>query len=158
VGHKGVDKRIDVLATAIKAGMTIHDLADLELAYAPPFGSAKDPVNLAGMAAQNVLRGDVRQIHWHQLESLDPAKTLLLDVRNPDECAAGRIPGSVHIPLPQLRHRAGELPREREIIVYCQSGQRSYFACRFLAQRGYAVRNLSGSYKTWKQAQIAANR
>jgi len=147
-----VDKRIDVLATALQGGMTVHDLAELELAYAPPFGSAKDPVNLAGMAAQNVLAGDVRLAQWNEIASLDPARTLLLDVRRPDERSAGAIPGSMHIPLDELRARMPELPRDREIIVHCQSGQRSYFACRILAQHGFRVRNLTGSWRTWKTA------
>ena len=152
VGQDGVDKRMDVLATALKAGMTVHDLAELELSYAPPFGSAKDPVNLAGMAAQNVLDGSVSLAQWHEVASLDPATTLVLDVRSDGERQAGHIPGSTHIPLPQLRARVGELPKDKEIVVSCQSGQRSYFACRFLSQRGYRVRNLTGSYRTWKTA------
>jgi NADPH-dependent 2,4-dienoyl-CoA reductase/sulfur reductase-like enzyme/rhodanese-related sulfurtransferase len=152
VGHDGVDKRIDVLATALKAGMTVNDLAELELAYAPPFGSAKDPVNLAGMAAQNVLANDVRLAQWNEVGSLDPQKAVLLDVRRPDERAKGFIAGSIHIPLDQIRSRLGELPRDREIVVHCLSGQRSYFACRILAQNGFQVRNLSGSYRTWKTA------
>lgn len=156
VGCDGVEKRIDVLATALKAGMTVHDLAELELSYAPPFGSAKDPVNLAGMAAQNVLDGYVELAQWNELPHLDPAQTLVLDVRSPQERAAGHIPGSVHIPLPELRARLGELPRDRQIIVSCQSGQRSYFACRMLSQNGFQVRNLTGSYRTWKAAQSVA--
>lgn len=153
VGHDGVDKRIDVLATALKAGMTVHDLAELELAYAPPYGSAKDPVNLAGMAAQNVLAGDVAVAQWPEMASFDAKSTVLLDVRRDDERAKGFIPGSIHIPLDQLRSRLEELPRDREIVVYCQSGQRSYYAARILTQRGYRVRNLTGSYRTWKTAQ-----
>ena len=153
IGHDGVDKRIDVLATALKAGMTVHDLAELELAYAPPYGSAKDPVNLAGMAAQNVLDGYVALAQWNEVASLDPNTTLLLDVRRPDERAKGFIPGSTHIPLDELRQRLDELPRDCEIIAYCQSGQRSYFACRFLSQQGFRVRSLTGSYRTWKTAQ-----
>jgi NADPH-dependent 2,4-dienoyl-CoA reductase/sulfur reductase-like enzyme/rhodanese-related sulfurtransferase len=153
IGHDGVDKRIDVLATALKAGMTVHDLAELELAYAPPYGSAKDPVNLAGMAAQNVLAGDVAIAQWNEVASLDPSTTLLLDVRRRDERARGFIPGSTHIPLDELRERLKELPREREIIAYCQSGQRSYNAARILSQNGFRVRNLTGSYRTWKTAQ-----
>lgn len=152
IGRDGVDKRIDVLATALKAGMTVHDLAELELAYAPPYGSAKDPVNLAGMAAQNVLNGDVRLAQWTEVATLDPAQSLLLDVREADERAKGFIPGSIHIPLDELRQRAGELPRDHEIIVHCQSGQRSYFACRMLMQRGFRARNLTGSYRTWQMA------
>ncbi len=147
VGRDGVDKRIDVLATALKAGMTMNDLAELELAYAPPYGSAKDPVNLAGMAAQNVLAGDVRLAHWHELPVGD---AVLLDVRRADERAQSFIPGSVHIPLDQLRFRLNELPRDKEIIVHCLSGQRSYYACRVLSQYGFRCRNLTGSYRTWQ--------
>jgi NADPH-dependent 2,4-dienoyl-CoA reductase/sulfur reductase-like enzyme/rhodanese-related sulfurtransferase len=153
VGHEGVDKRIDVMATALEAGMTVHDLAELELAYAPPYGSAKDPVNLAGMAAQNVLAGDVALAQWNDIASLDPGATLLLDVRRPDERAQGFIPGSSHIPLDELRRRLSELPRDREIIAYCQSGQRSYIAARILSHHGFRVRNLTGSYRTWQAAQ-----
>jgi len=149
VGHDGVDKRLDVLATALKVGMTVNDLAGLELAYAPPYGSAKDPVNLAGMAAQNVLAGDVGIAQWSDV----PSPALLLDVRRDDERASGFIPGSIHIPLDQLRARLGELPRDREIVVYCESGQRSYYAARILSQRGFRVRNLTGSYRTWTMTQ-----
>lgn len=153
VGRDGVDKRIDVLATALQGGMTVDELVDLELAYAPPYGSAKDPVNLAGMAAQNARRGDMEIAQWSELASLDPATAVLLDVRNPDERAGGHIPGSRHIPLNELRSRLDELPKDREIIVHCQSGQRSYFACRILSQRGFRARNLTGSYRTWQMAQ-----
>ena len=149
IGHDGVDKRIDVLATALKAGMTVHDLAELELAYAPPYGSAKDPVNLAGMAAQNVLAGDVALAQWHEVAALDPSTTLLLDVRSPGERARGSIPSSIHIPLDELRQRLSELPRDREIVAYCLSGQRSYYAVRILSQHGFRARNLSGAYRTW---------
>jgi len=152
VGQNGVDKRIDVFATAMQAGLTVDQIADLELAYAPPFGSAKDPVNLAGMAAQNVRHGLVSPAQWHEISNLNPEHTFLLDVRNREEWQAGNIPGAVHIPLPELRQRVAELPTDREILVHCQSGQRSYFACRFLAQRGFRVRNLTGSYRTWKTA------
>ncbi|MEZ5384770.1 MAG: FAD-dependent oxidoreductase [Prosthecobacter sp.] len=152
VGRDGVDKRLDVLATALKAGMTMDDLAELELAYAPPFGSAKDPVNLAGMAAQNVLAGNVALAQWHEIATLDPAKTVVLDVSGAGERAKGCIPGSMHIPLDELRGRLGELPKDKEIIASCQSGQRSYFACRLLAQNGFRVRNLAGSWRTFNTA------
>lgn len=152
LGRDGVDKRLDVFATALKAGMTVHDLAELELAYAPPFGSAKDPVNLAGMAAQNVLAGDVALAQWHEIARLDPEKTIVLDVRRADERAKGCIPGSLHIPLDELRGRLGELPKDKEIIASCQSGQRSYFACRLLSQHGFKVRNLAGSWRTFSTA------
>lgn len=152
-GEDGVEKRIDVLATAIMGGMDIDDIAELELCYAPPFGSAKDPVNMAGMAAQNVLSGLVRQVQWHELAGLDAGRTVVVDVRDPAEREAGCIPGSLHIPLPELRQRIGELPRDKEVVVSCQSGQRSYFASRILEQHGFTVRNLTGSYRTWKAAQ-----
>jgi rhodanese-related sulfurtransferase len=152
VGGDGVDKRIDVLATALQAGMTASELVDLELAYAPPFGSAKDPVNLAGMAIQNVLGGDVESVQWHEIAALDPNKSVILDVRDDAERRQGHVPGSIHIPLPQLRSRLHELPPDREIIAYCRSGQRSYYACRILSQHGYRVRNLTGSYRTWYTA------
>lgn len=150
VGSDGVDKRIDVFATALKAGMTVDDIAELELAYAPPFGSAKDPVNLAGMAAQNILRGLVKPAYWNEIEKLKAQGAVILDVRTPAERSNGFIPGSIHIPLDQLRERLTELPKDKEIVVSCQSGQRSYFACRILSQRGFKVRNFSGSYKTYK--------
>jgi rhodanese-related sulfurtransferase len=152
VGSDGVDKRLDVLATALQARMTVHDLAELELAYAPPFSSAKDPVNLAGMVAQNVLNGNVQAIQWHELSALDPNHSVILDVRDDAERREGSIPGSVHISLPMLRSRLSELPRDREIIPYCRSGQRSYYASRILLQHGFRVRNLSGSYRTWRTA------
>ncbi len=152
VGRDGIDKRLDVFATAIAAGMSVEDLVDLELAYAPPFGSAKDPVNLAGMIAQNVLSKLVQTFAWDQVASLDPEKSVVLDVRRDSERRNGSIPGSVHIPLDQLRGRLAELPREKEIIVHCHTGQRSYFAARVLSQAGFNVRNLSGSWRTWSTA------
>lgn len=153
VGSDGVDKRIDVLATALQAGLSVHDLAELELAYAPPFGSAKDPINMAGMAAQNVLSGDAETIQWNEVAERDTAKTVLLDVRDEAEAAAGMIGGALNIPLPQLRKRLNELPKDREILVYCQAGQRAYFASRILKQKGYRCRYLSGSYRTWSVAE-----
>lgn len=152
VGKEGVDKRIDVLATALKARMTVHDLEELELAYAPPFGAAKDPVNLAGMVAQHVVHHDIGVVQWHEVSHLDPKRFLLLDVRDAVEREEGTIAGSLHLPLPELRERVEELPRDKEIVAFCQTGQRSYFACRFLAQKGFRVRNLSGSYRTWQMA------
>ncbi len=152
VGEDGVDKRIDVLATAILGGMTMDDLAELELAYAPPFGSAKDPVNLAGMAAQNVMAGDVALAQWGEVEKGAGVDFLLLDVRERAERDRGALPNSIHIPLGEIRTRISELPRDREIVVHCQSGQRSYMAARILAQRGFRVRNLTGSYRTWATA------
>lgn len=152
VGTDGVDKRIDVLATALQQGMKVDALGDLELAYAPPFGSAKDPVNMAGLAAQNRLQGTVAFAQWHEVASLDPEHSVVLDVRRPDEWPGGTIPGAMRIPLDALRARMAELPRDREIVVHCQSGQRSYFACRLLSQHGWKVRNLVGGFRTWKMA------
>ena len=158
VGADGVDKRIDVLATALRAGMTVDDVAELELCYAPPFGSAKDPVNLAGMAAQNVRAGRVRLIQWDEVAKLDRSRSLILDVRDAKERDTGAIPGSVHIPLAELRTRLHELPRDKEIVAHCVSGQRSYNACRILTQNGFACRNLTGSFKTWAAAQAVSPR
>jgi len=152
VARAGVDKRIDVLATALMSGLTVQDLAELELAYAPPYGSARDPVNLAGMIASNVLAGDVDVAQWSEVAALASDTALLLDVRTDEERRKGSISGSIHIPLHQLRSRLAELPKDREIIVYCRSGHRSYYACRMLVQRGFRARNLTGSYRTWKTA------
>jgi NADPH-dependent 2,4-dienoyl-CoA reductase/sulfur reductase-like enzyme/rhodanese-related sulfurtransferase len=146
VGHEGVDKRIDVIATAIQFGGTVYDLAEAELCYAPQFGAAKDPVNVAGMIASNVLRGDVELADWHHLGQ---PGIFLLDVREPEEFRAGHIPGATCIPLSQLRGRREELPRDRTIFVYCGVGQRAYFAARFLQQHGFRVANLSGGYSTY---------
>lgn len=145
-GGEGVDKRIDVLATAIQARMTVYGLEEMELAYAPQFGAAKDPINMAGFIAANVLRGDARLAHADQL----PPDALLLDVRTPAEHAAGAIPGSTLIPIDELRARCGELPNDRPIIAYCAVGLRGYTASRILSQLGYDVRNLSGGYRTYR--------
>ena len=134
-----VDKRISALAMAIQMGATIYDLEEAELCYAPQFGSAKDPVNFAGMIAADVLRGDMPLAHWTGTKD-----ALLLDVREPVELAVESVPGAVHIPLPQLRARLGELPRDREIHVICRSGGRAYFATRILLQNGFKARTLSG--------------
>ncbi|MBN9691381.1 MAG: FAD-dependent oxidoreductase [Verrucomicrobia bacterium] len=150
VGPAGVDKRIDVLATALQAGLTVDDLAELELAYAPSFSSAKDPVNLIGMAAQNLQEHRVAVVQWHELPARLAAGVGLLDVRSPEERARGAVPGSVHIPLPELREHFAQLDPSRDWVVYCASGQRSYYACQVLQQHGYRVANLSGAYLTWK--------
>jgi NADPH-dependent 2,4-dienoyl-CoA reductase/sulfur reductase-like enzyme/rhodanese-related sulfurtransferase len=158
VGGEGVDKRIDVIATAIRAGMTVHDLADLELAYAPPFGSAKDPVNLAGMAATNILNGDLTL--WHAADlpaTLPPPDSgdapVLLDVRSAKEFAIGHLPGALNIPHTQLRERWHELPTGRTVLVNCASGFRSYLALRVLRQNGFEdVRSLSGGLTTLRLA------
>jgi NADPH-dependent 2,4-dienoyl-CoA reductase/sulfur reductase-like enzyme/rhodanese-related sulfurtransferase len=152
VGKDGVDKRIDVLATAIKANMTVRDIAQLELSYAPPFGSAKDPVNVAGMMGENILDGLMYPAQWDETDQLDPEKQILLDVRQKLELEEGKIPGAIHIPLPELRSRLSELPKDKEIVVYCLGGQRSYYAERILALNGFKARNLMGAWLTWKAA------
>ncbi len=139
LGEDGVPKRIDALAMAIQAGFTIYDLEEVELSYAPPFGSAKDPVNFAGMVAGDILRDDMPIIHWGAVDG-----GFVLDVRQPAELTVEHVPGAVNIPLPELRARLGELPRDREILVICRSGQRAYYATRILLQNGFQARNISG--------------
>jgi len=139
LGEDGVSKRIDSFAMAIQMGCTIYDLEEAELCYAPPFGSAKDPVNFAGMVAADILRGDMPISHWGSEDG-----RFLLDVRNPQELAVESVPGAVNIPLPQLRGRLGELPRDREILVICRSAQRAYYATRILLQNGFNAQCLSG--------------
>jgi NADPH-dependent 2,4-dienoyl-CoA reductase/sulfur reductase-like enzyme/rhodanese-related sulfurtransferase len=148
VGASGVDKRIDVIAVAIRAGMTVYDLEDVELSYAPPFGSAKDPVNMAGFVASNVLRGDLDLWEPEELAALSPAQALI-DVRTVPEFRNGTIPGASCLPLDDLRDRLEQLPKERELLVFCEVGQRGYLAARLLAQHGFRVRNLSGGYKRY---------
>ena len=148
-----VDKRISALAMAIQMGATIYDLEESELCYAPQFGSAKDPVNFAGMMAANVLRGDMPLSHW---DSLDGA--LLLDVRMPAELVVESVPGAVNIPLPQLRSRLGELPRDREIHVICRSAQRAYYATRVLLQNGFKAKNISGGMLSRAMRAIAESK
>ena len=138
VGRDGVDKRIDALAIALQFGATVHDLEEAELTYAPQFGSAKSPVNFAGMVAADVLRGDMPVAHW------DDEHPFLLDVRQPAELAVEQVPGVLNIPLPELRTRLDELPRDREIHVICRSGQRAYYATRILLQNGFEARTISG--------------
>jgi len=146
VGHEGVEKRIDVVAMAMQLHGTVHDLAEAELCYAPQFGAAKDPVNLAGMLAQNVLNGDMPVADWRALGRTD---ALLLDVREPSEYAGGHVPDAVNIPLSQLRRRYEELPTQRDIWICCGVGQRAYYATRFLSQHGYRAWNLPGGYATY---------
>ncbi len=145
-GVTGVDKRIDVFATAIQSGMTVYDLEELELAYAPQYGAAKDPANMAGFVAANSLRGDVKVFHANEL----PVDGSLIDIRDDDEFAEGTIPGARFITLPQLRSRLNEIPKEQTVHVFCQVGMRGYVAARILSQLGYEVRNLSGGYLTYK--------
>lgn len=151
VGNDGVDKRCDVFATAIRAGMTAKDLTELELCYAPPFGSAKDPVNMAGYVIENMMSGLVKTFHWHDIEKIskDPG-AFLLDTRNPMEYLAGTIPGFINIPLDSLRDRLDEIPKDKTIYVTCQIGLRGYIAARILMQNGYDVYNLSGGYRLYQ--------
>ncbi|WP_314146109.1 FAD-dependent oxidoreductase [uncultured Leifsonia sp.] len=148
VGGDGVDKRIDVIAVAMAGGITASGLARLELAYAPQFGSAKDPVNQLGYVADNLRTGATRAIQWHELDDALAAGATLVDVRSPGEHAAGAIPGAVNIPVDELRDRLGELP-EGPVVVHCQVGQRGHTAARILAQHARDVLNLDGGYRTW---------
>lgn len=150
VGAKGVDKRIDILATAIKGGLTIFDLPELEFTYAPPFGSAKDPVNMLGYAAMNLAEGLSHSIQWHELDEELAKGKILLDVRNEAELTNGRFKQSINIPLNQLRQRIGELDSDQAYIVSCHSGLRSYVAERILVQNGFKVQNLDGAFALYK--------
>lgn len=153
VGKAGVDKRIDVIAMAIQKQATVFDLEESELCYSPQYGSAKDPVNMAGFVAGNILRGDVDAVHWSDLakaQAQGDAGPMVVDVRARSEVAAGAASGTVNIPLGELRQRLGELPRDREVWVHCGVGQRSYYAARILKQRGFRVRNLSGGFHSYQ--------
>jgi NADPH-dependent 2,4-dienoyl-CoA reductase/sulfur reductase-like enzyme/rhodanese-related sulfurtransferase len=151
VGYKGVDKRVDTIASVLKQGGTVYDLQEIEHAYAPPFSSVKDPVNIAGFVAENIIGGLVKIVHWHELNEEELSRSFLLDVREADEYKLGKIEGAENIPLNYLRDRLKELPRERRIIVYCAAGLRAYLACRILSQNGFSeVYNLSGGYKTYE--------
>jgi NADPH-dependent 2,4-dienoyl-CoA reductase/sulfur reductase-like enzyme/rhodanese-related sulfurtransferase len=153
IGMEGVDKRIDVLATAIKGSMTVFDLEELELAYAPPYSSAKDPVNVAGFVASNLLKGDVRNINWSEIKDLDPEKDILIDLRDKRELnESGYIPGSLHIPVNELRKKLPRLDRDKNYILYCAIGLRGYIGHRIMVQNGFKSRNLSGGYKTYMTA------
>lgn len=152
VGFNGVDKRIEMLAQVIQRGGTVHDLAELEHAYAPPYSSAKDPVNMAGFVAENILNKKSQIIQWRELAEL-PADTIRIDVRTHDEYKLGTIPGFINIPVDELREHLDELPKEKPIVVTCAVGLRGYLAYRILVQNGFKhVRNLSGGYKTWSVA------
>ncbi|MGO8752487.1 MAG: FAD-dependent oxidoreductase [Thermoguttaceae bacterium] len=151
VGGAGVDKRIDVLAVAIQAGMTVFDLEEMELAYAPQYGSAKDPINMAGFVAGGMLRGEHPQVDVEAvLAAPADQRPLVLDVRTSQEFSVGSIPGAVNIPVDDLRSRLNELPGDRQIAVCCQVGQRGYLATRLLRQKGFSASNIGGGYKTYK--------
>jgi rhodanese-related sulfurtransferase len=151
VGGAGVDKRIDVLAMAVQARMTVFDLEEAELCYAPQFGSAKDAVNMAGFVAANWLRGDHPQLNSTEIFALPAAeRPFVLDVRSPTEFAAGHMPKAINIPVDELRTRLKELPRDKAIAAYCHVGQRGYLATRVLLQHGFNAANLSGGYLTYE--------
>ncbi|AKL94283.1 putative NAD(FAD)-dependent dehydrogenase [Clostridium aceticum] len=150
VGYTGVEKRIDVLATAIIAGLKVSDLKNLELSYAPPFSSAKDPVNMLGFVASNLMEDLVDTIQWHEVDDILKNHGLLVDIREDAERKAGFIHGSIHIPLGELRNRLSELPKDETIYLYCQVGLRGYIAARILKQHGYGVKNLDGGLKTYQ--------
>ena len=152
IGTEGVEKRIDVIATAMRFGARADQLASIELSYAPPYSSAKDPVNMLGYTADNILSGKVATFQWSQVDELLSNNAFLLDVREEFELATGTIESSHHIPLNQLRQRLGELPKNQPIYVYCQVGHRGYNAARILSQAGFDVKNLDGGYKTYKTA------
>ena len=153
VGREGVDKRIDVLATAIRAGLTALSLTELDLAYAPPYSSAKDPVNMAGFLIENLANDLVRQFHWDEADALPrDGSVTLLDVRTLQEYAGGHLEGFLHIPVDELRQRLGELPQGKPVYVVCQSGLRSYLACRILSQSGFDCRHLAGGYRLYESA------
>ena len=151
VGHEGVDKRIDVLATAMQAGLPVTSLNDLDLAYAPPYASAKDPVNLVGFMAENLEQGVVKQFHWEDVAGLPrDGSVTLLDARTPGEYSGGCAEGFVNVPLDELRDHLGEIAPGKPVYVMCQSGLRSYLACRILAQDGYDCYNFSGGYRFYE--------
>jgi NADPH-dependent 2,4-dienoyl-CoA reductase/sulfur reductase-like enzyme/rhodanese-related sulfurtransferase len=153
IGFDGVDKRMDVLATAILAGMTVKDLTRLELSYAPPYGSAKDPVNMAGYVASNILDGIFKVFHWHDVDYLDLDSITLLDVRTREEYLEGSLKGAVNIPLDELRDRLDELDKEKPVYIFCQIGLRGYMAYRILIQNGFKeIYNLSGGYRLYSMA------
>ncbi len=153
VGGAGVDKTIDAFSIAMRAGMTVFDLEKLELSYAPPFSNAKTPVNIAGYVAANMLRGDVDMYYWDEVEAIDKDNSVLLDVRTPFEHKMmGTIDGSINVPVDYLRQRLDEIPKDKDIYVFCEIGLRAYVASRILIQKGYNVKNLSGGYKTYGAA------
>lgn len=152
VGTDGVEKRIDVISTAMKFGATADELAGIELAYAPPYSSAKDPVNMLGYTADNLLTKRIETVSWQEVDELMEKEAYLLDIREEFEQATGKLPNSHSIPLSQLRARLAELPKDQTIYVYCQVGLRGYNAARILMQQGFPVKNIDGGYKTYKQA------
>lgn len=155
VGIEGVEKRIDILATAIKANLNVFDLQDVEPCYAPPYNSAKDPVNMLGYYASNIIEGDIKTIQYHEVEEVLDRGDIVLDVRDEFELATGMIEGSINIPLGSLRKRMDEIPKDKNIYVTCQVGLRGYIACRILTQRGYKCFNIDGGIKTYSSIKRA---
>jgi rhodanese-related sulfurtransferase len=151
IGIEGVDKRIDVIATAMRGGITGPELADLELAYAPPFGSAKDPVNMLGYIAENLLSNLVTSVQWHEVEDFRERGYLLLDVRSAAEFSRGSIPGAINVPVDELRARLYEIPTN-DVLVNCQVGQRGHTATLLLKEMGFNAVNLDGGYQTWSHS------
>jgi CoA-disulfide reductase len=149
VGEDGVDKRIDVIATAIKGDLNVFDLTEVELSYAPPFSSAKDPVNMAGYVATNIMNGDVETVQWNKIDEIVENGGLLIDVREPIEREMGFIKGSINIPLGEIRDRLNEISKDKTVYVSCQVGLRGYLASRILSENGYGVKNLDGGWKTY---------
>ena len=145
---------MDVLATAIRLGAKVTDLTGLELCYAPPYGSAKDPVNMLGFVAENIISGKLKQFFWSDVDDLPrDGSVTLLDVRTATEVSRGKIEGFIHIPLDQLRDRLGEIPREKPVYLHCHSGLRSYIACRILTGNGYDCYNLAGGWRLYESVQ-----
>ncbi|MDA1524410.1 CoA-disulfide reductase [Bacillus cereus] len=149
LGRDGVDKRMDVIATAIKANLTVLDLPDLELSYAPPYSSAKDPVNMVGYAASNIVDGFVDTVQWHEIDRIVENGGYLIDVREPNELKQGMIKGSINIPLDELRDRLDKVPVDKDIYITCQLGMRGYVAARMLMEKGYKVKNVDGGFKLY---------
>ena len=149
IGADGVEKRIDVISTAIKGGLTVGDLTNLELSYAPPYSSAKDPVNMAGYVATNLMEDELEHIQWHEVDQIVADGGLLIDVREPMEREFGYIRGSINIPLNDLRKRLNEIPKDQTVYVSCQVGLRGYLAARILKNNGYHVKNVDGGWKTY---------
>jgi NADPH-dependent 2,4-dienoyl-CoA reductase/sulfur reductase-like enzyme/rhodanese-related sulfurtransferase len=148
VGYDGVDKRIDVVATAIRAGMNVFDVQELELAYAPPFSSAKDSINMTAYVAGNMVNGSVETIQWGEVAERAADGSFLLDVRTVKEYQAGTVEGAYNVPVDEIRDRLDEIPKDKEIMLYCRAGLRSYIGCRILSQNGYKIKNISGGWLT----------
>jgi rhodanese-related sulfurtransferase len=156
VGVDGVDKRIDVIATSIRGGITAPELADLELAYAPPFGSAKDPVNMLGYIAENMMSGLLKTAQWNEIQKYREAGYQLIDCRTPSEFGRGAIPGAINIPVDEIRERVAEIKKE-PILVNCQVGQRGHTATMLLKELGFDATNLDGGYLTYSNSPASVN-